>query len=256
MSLSQAPHRAGGVTFLKGYVASAILHLALAAPLVLARPAQPDTDDDRLVFQLNGAVSNDQTEAQQLAQPLDAQSQSGAEATRHLARAEPAPNEDVTFDENPSQQQRPASSSQSASPSTSRTAQSGAAPMTGDEVQRKQETIAEVADEESLIKAYLKRLAKKVQTRLKYPEASRGSGIKGVATVSFTVMADGALRDGSLQMRDSSGHPALDDAALNVIRAISPMPPPPREVTLSMGISFGPKTMKARSDAWRRTAAH
>jgi periplasmic protein TonB len=229
-------------TLAHGLAASLALHAAVAGPFVLHRPQAPDEDDDRLVFQLNGVVADAQTDEQTLANPLDAPAQSARDAASAQQAAEQAQRdaEQAQNDGDRPPQQIATAAAERPSPSEPQT--TGSVAKTGADEQRAAQTVAPAIDEETLIKAYLKRLTKRVQTKLIYPDAARHAGLKGVATIVFTVQGDGVLREGSLKIGDSSGHASLDASALQALRASAPLPPPPREISLAIGIVFGPKT--------------
>ncbi|HWK87289.1 MAG TPA: TonB family protein [Xanthobacteraceae bacterium] len=58
-----------------------------------------------------------------------------------------------------------------------------------------------------------------------YPAAAKNAGIRGVATVRFTLSASGAVTSASLAR--GSGASVLDQAAVDMVRRASPFPPIP-----------------------------
>ena len=56
-----------------------------------------------------------------------------------------------------------------------------------------------------------------------YPEASMQAGHEGMVTLDFVIEKDGTLSD--IQIRKSSGHAELDEAALSAIRTMMPWTP-------------------------------
>lgn len=88
-----------------------------------------------------------------------------------------------------------------------------------------------------LLDNYAKALAKKVRGNLVYPDEGRRS----TAIVSFTIMADGKIRDDTLKIVESSGQAKLDASALKTIRASVPFDPPPKEITIAITIDFARK---------------
>jgi len=72
---------------------------------------------------------------------------------------------------------------------------------------------------------YLEMVKNKIEREKKYPEAARIKQIEGTVTVSFTISTDGHIRQAAVA--GTSGHEALDTAALNAVKAANPLPPPP-----------------------------
>jgi periplasmic protein TonB len=68
-----------------------------------------------------------------------------------------------------------------------------------------------------------------------YPEVSRQRGEEGDVTVRFTVAAGGNVVD--IAVVHGSGHPALDDAAVGMLRG-AVVPPPGAEATRTVHIRF------------------
>lgn len=61
-----------------------------------------------------------------------------------------------------------------------------------------------------------------------YPRRAQRLNQEGVVTLSFEVHADGNVQ--ALVLRESSGYSSLDDAALNLVRSLSDLPPFPEEL--------------------------
>jgi TonB family protein len=59
----------------------------------------------------------------------------------------------------------------------------------------------------------------------RYPDAARERAPNGVAVVSFSIGASGAV--GAVSIAQSAGDTALDAEALATVRRASPFPPPP-----------------------------
>ena len=72
---------------------------------------------------------------------------------------------------------------------------------------------------------YLASLMAALRNRLRYPDAARSQGVKGSATVRFTMDRSGRIVSASLVR--SAGHPALDQAALAAASPGSSLPPIP-----------------------------
>jgi protein TonB len=75
---------------------------------------------------------------------------------------------------------------------------------------------AAVAPSESGLRQYRLALASEARRYRRYPEAARRAGLAGTAEVRVTVAAGGASRQAELNR--SSGHEALDAAALEMLR--------------------------------------
>jgi len=112
----------------------------------------------------------------------------------------------------------------------------------GAEERQKAQIIRQDPEEDiNLLKGYVKRLTKKVQANLIYPEEGRQAGLHGAATVSFTILGSGQIRPETLKIVASSGQPKLDASALKTVRSSAPFDPPPKEMTVAISVSFGRK---------------
>lgn len=76
-----------------------------------------------------------------------------------------------------------------------------------------------------------------------YPPLLRDAGVGGTATIWFFVERDGTL--GKVQIQQSSGHPALDEAALDVARTIRFSPARNGEDPVPVWVAF-PITFQVR----------
>ena len=72
---------------------------------------------------------------------------------------------------------------------------------------------------------YLAALRQRIQQSVRYPATARRRGISGTVNVEILILANGAVSD--VTVLDSSTHQALDEAALDTIRALPRMPLPP-----------------------------
>ncbi|WP_457092760.1 TonB family protein [Microvirga sp. P5_D2] len=95
----------------------------------------------------------------------------------------------------------------------------------------------------SLRNRYYAAVAAAVRRRLRFPGQALSQGIKGVATVRFSIDPSGTILSATLVQ--SAGHPALDAAALAATRSGSSVPPipaglptqlPPFEVPLNFNL--------------------
>lgn len=113
------------------------------------------------------------------------------------------------------------------------------APVAGVEVQQRQQTIMSAEElEAAMIRAYLAKLAKQLRSNLVYPEEVRKHGIEGVSTISFHITGSGNLVENTLRVQKSSGYPALDANALKSVRVSAPFEKPPKELAVSIAMSF------------------
>ncbi|TXD36766.1 TonB family protein [Lujinxingia vulgaris] len=80
-------------------------------------------------------------------------------------------------------------------------------------------------DTDALRAAYLQRLVPDIAGRHFYPRNARRLGLEGRVLVALTIDAHGDIV--ALDIYRSSGHLALDDAALTALRRLPRLPPPP-----------------------------
>jgi periplasmic protein TonB len=95
-----------------------------------------------------------------------------------------------------------------------------------------------VSEEESRYYRLLQQLLNKTNI---YPRAAKLAKQQGVVEVAFVIGRDGSLL--SYEVTRSSGHPALDAAALTALRRMSPFPPipdslPAQQLALSLPIEY------------------
>jgi protein TonB len=98
-----------------------------------------------------------------------------------------------------------------------------------------------IAQAEMTEEAYGALVMKKIRDNRVVPDEAKRGRLQGGATVSFVILGDGAIRPETLRVVKSSGQPALDAGALSTIRASAPFPPPPREMTVTAGVAYGPR---------------
>lgn len=72
--------------------------------------------------------------------------------------------------------------------------------------------------------------------RLSYPRTARRMGWSGRVVVAFVVAEDGSVR--SLHIRESSGHPVLDNSAMGTVKSAAPFPRPPVAAEIVMPVQF------------------
>lgn len=130
---------------------------------------------------------------------------------------------------------KPAPARQQSTPSASQ--QAAAGPKPGDAgaggASREERGGASLSSYQSKVAARLRRFRS-------YPEAARAQALRGTASVTFTIVASGAV--GKVSLSGSSGHKVLDQAALDMVRRAAPFPPIPNglgnSVTISVPIRF------------------
>ena len=67
-----------------------------------------------------------------------------------------------------------------------------------------------------------------ISAQKRYPNAARRRGATGVATVHFTILADGSME--SPKLAESSGNRHLDREALGMLLRAIPFPPIPKSL--------------------------
>lgn len=112
---------------------------------------------------------------------------------------------------------------------------------------QRQQSIAHENQDADKTREYLARLGKRLQANLVYPEEMRKKGMEGVSWISFTIMQSGEIREGSLRVHKSSGHAVFDSGALKTARVSAPFEKPPKELTISIGVSFDVMTARSQT---------
>jgi len=73
-----------------------------------------------------------------------------------------------------------------------------------------------------------------------YPQQARRNRLEGETRIVFTVLPGGVVDD--IGVANSSGHPVLDDAAINAVRTAAPYMPYPENrpggIRIGMTIAF------------------
>jgi len=93
-----------------------------------------------------------------------------------------------------------------------------------------EETIALDSNDERFV-PYLKKIKQRIERIWSYPPEAFAAKQGGVSTVSFSLDSQGRLVESKII--ESSGHMALDQGTVNVIKAAAPYAPFPPEITLS-----------------------
>ncbi len=91
----------------------------------------------------------------------------------------------------------------------------------------------------AVLQDYLRRVHGLLQAHLLYPQAARSLGLSGVVVVRFTITADGRVGAASLAVVGGVDAPLLRQEALAAVRAVQPLPPPPRApMTVQVPVAF------------------
>lgn len=224
-------------TIWHGLIASLALHSALALPFVVNNFASPPDDLPTLVIELQGIVSEAQAE-ERVAQQLPDQVQQQAQPTPPPPQEAPPPPPEP---EESAAAKPPEPQPQMAPPPQPQATPQAKQVENPDEQQKAQVIKTERDPDADRLREYVKRLTKKVQANLVYPDEGRKAGLHGNATVSFTLTRGGQVRPGTLTITASSGQPKLDASALATIRACAPFEPPPREMNVAFVVGYGKK---------------
>ncbi|MDR2394876.1 MAG: TonB family protein [Treponema sp.] len=97
-------------------------------------------------------------------------------------------------------------------------------------------TAENAAHRAEYIKRNYRYLQRRIRDKLVYPASARKAGIQGISEVSFTIHEDG--RVSAVTLVKSSGHPILDEAAMETIYAAAPFPRPPGPARIAIPIAF------------------
>nr|WP_237489211.1 energy transducer TonB [Tsuneonella aeria] len=92
---------------------------------------------------------------------------------------------------------------------------------------------------------YFAQLSAHLNKRKRYPTEAKKARQQGVVTVRFTVHADGSVTGSAI--RRSSGHELLDQATLELLQRVAPLPRFPKSmtkpsITLSLPIDYSLQT--------------
>lgn len=225
-------NRALKFTIWHGMAASLALHSAVALPFVVNSLTPPPDDAEMLVVELEGEISDTQVEEKVAQAPPD---QPQPQPTPPPPQEEPPPEPQEDESSKPPEPQPQISAPQPPAPPQAHQVQDP------DEQQKAQILKAERDLEADRLRKYVKRLTKKVQAHLVYPNEGRGAGLHGNARVSFTLAPSGQIKPGTLAIAESSGQSKLDASALATVRASAPFEPPPSEMNVAFVVGYGKK---------------
>ena len=245
----------GPFTLGHGLAISIALHGALLVPFIDVFDAPEPRDDQLLVVELQGLISDTQAEQQVLQQSKGAPEQKRQEEAKDEQKTQAAqtaapdrPDEDTAPDGTratapppaPDQQAEDAPPQEAAKPAEAQSGNPGLANVQGTEEQKQAQRL-EAPDEAELLKAYVRSLSRRMRENLVYPPAARNTVREKTTTyVAFTVEADGNLRPGTLKVTRSSGNAACDAAALRTVEKNAPFDPPPRSMTVGVPVDYFP----------------
>jgi protein TonB len=235
-------------TFLHWLLVSLALHASAALLLLLLSHASTvPRVDETLVVEFQGVDSDVQAQEQNQQQNKGADGadesrsrQAGAEAVEEPETKEPQ-RETADAVPAPTRQKEIGGASSSAQAGAP-----GSAQTQGAERRQSAQTIQRSAERQmDELRSYVRGLSKKIQSELVYPKEGRRAGMQGVATVSFKIMADGSMNGETLHIVESSGKEELDASALKTVRLCSPFAPPPKEISVTMAVTYGRKQRAA-----------
>lgn len=227
-------NRALKFTIWHGMAVSLALHSAVALPFVVNSLTPPPDDAEMLVVELEGEISDTQVE-EKVAQAPPNQPPPEQQPPPPPPQEEPPPEPREDEGAKPLEPQPQISAPQPPAPPQVHQVQDP------DEQQKAQILKAERDLEADRLRKYVKRLTKKVQAHLVYPDEGRGAGLHGNARVSFTLAPSGQIKPGTLTIAESSGQSKLDASALATVRASAPFEPPPSEMNVAFVVGYGKK---------------
>lgn len=115
-----------------------------------------------------------------------------------------------------------------ATPPRGTASRSGGKPAAGDNAGSGGRPAAATAGSGPALNAYTARIAALLERQKRYPRQAQRLRQEGTVRVRFTVERSGAVV--SPRIERSSGHALLDQAALELLRRVSPLPPLPPEL--------------------------
>ncbi len=245
----------------QGVLVSLAIHAALIVPLAqgisLSRPVQ----SRQLVMNLEGMLSHRQVEQQQVKPVVEPPPQAVPEPPpeepppkpeppkpkpkpkpqveqpppkpKVVKRPQPPKEAIVRQEEPPEPQQHVAPAAPQPVPVAVSAGQQGLEQRIQEALRRQREDALKAQ-----FQRYLQSLRSRLQRNLVYPAAAKLSGMQGITVIGFTVTSAGAIRSNSLRVIKSSGFPELDQNALATARFSAPFDQPPREIKVTIAVSF------------------
>jgi protein TonB len=106
------------------------------------------------------------------------------------------------------------------------------------EADRQQEHIDLEKQRQNQISQYGTQIYRKIARNLSFPNDAKGTRLTGKPKIRFVVSANGEIA-GPVEIVVSSGHPALDQAAIRAAQASAPFPPPYKpNLPVAMSVNF------------------
>jgi periplasmic protein TonB len=240
-------------TIWHGLGASVAVHLVLGLPFVVRVIAAPP-EEPQLLIDLQGVVPDSEDLAEVKQAEVD-QKKGALQQPRPNAPnpvKEPSPQETVSTDEPPMEaaanneamhdQSQPAPTPPTKTveapppaPDTKAAPDDNNVKGATDYVPRSRK-VTEMTDQD-----YGALVLKKVYDSRVVPGETKRGRLYGVTKVTFVILNNGDIRPETLKAVKSSGQPVLDAAALNAVRASVPFVPPPKEMTVTFDVAFGPR---------------
>jgi protein TonB len=89
------------------------------------------------------------------------------------------------------------------------------------------------------VRRYLEAIRRQIQQALVYPPMARRLGIAGSVQLRFSIGADGAVAMDTLRVVGGSDDSLLREGALDTIRLLGRLPPPPiADMTIEVPVAF------------------
>jgi protein TonB len=240
-----------GLSLAGAFAVSLGAHLALAAAcLSLAAPSAPKAPPARklLVVDEIGLIALREQEARvaepEAPPPEPVPPPPEPEPPPPPPEPEPPPVPEAPKPPPPAPKPRPRRAPAAAAPPPARVARA--------EESRAAQRLAEVEAAQLMLRErYLKEVMRKLERHLRYPLAARLAGETGRVSVRFSVAPDGSVH--SIALQRSSGHPALDAAALDAVRRAAPFPPSPFDGERECATTLNFEEVKGKEDRASRT---
>ena len=109
--------------------------------------------------------------------------------------------------------------------------------LIAEETREKQEATAKESQDKLAL--YLSKVRTKIQENLRYPPLAKRLKLEGESVVAFEILADGSIRESSIEIKNSSGHKSLDRQAIDTIVSVSPFDTPPQNnMSIVLPVAF------------------
>ncbi|MDR1873168.1 MAG: energy transducer TonB [Deltaproteobacteria bacterium] len=108
---------------------------------------------------------------------------------------------------------------------------------TGEE-RRAQRTTKRDNSDATVMRQYMRELARLVRSKMVYPTEAKFKGESGEAKVAFIIMENGQLKPQSVKISKSSGFASIDRAALRAVESVGVFPKPPHVIDAVISLDF------------------